>query len=260
MAGPKDLGLPPNIPSAAAAKEAGNADRPASSRNQTQNPPPTAAAASQQSSLANTANSSSGNSSNSRSCGSGSSSSSSRANSSSSSEMGRKIRITHTAQPPPSPSASILARSRKKCDGSTRRSLSELLSRNTAIAAGKYACGGKLTPRIREWYPRVKLKAMPASLSLPLTFREATRLKESQIEAGQERDVNMDGVPETRLPWAVRPGADFKIVNNKMWTTMVVAPVLKQVSGVDDSGVDDDGGGGGGGGGGGDGGGAVCVS
>jgi len=78
--------------------------------------------------------------------------------------------------------------------------------------------------------PRIKLKAMNASLTLPLTKRQAEKLKAAQVSAGQERDVNAEGVPETRLPWAVRPDIDFKIVNHKAWSTGVVAPVVKEVS------------------------------
>ena len=214
---------------AAAVTQAENADRSSSSTANPVRPPPAVTAG--ESSSADTAaavvaaavNANTHN-------GSSSGSSCSSSGGSRSSGSGMQIGITHIAPPGPLVAADTKKR-QKTCDGSTRRRLSELLSRNTGVAAGKYACGAKLEPPQRAWFPRIKLKAMPASLSLPLTSREAIRLKESQIDAGQERDVNADGAPETRLPWAVRPGADFKIVNNKLWTSMVVAPVLKKVGG-----------------------------
>ncbi|CAN0261911.1 unnamed protein product, partial [Ectocarpus sp. 8 AP-2014] len=102
------------------------------------------------------------------------------------------------------------------------------------VSAGKYATGRTIDPRKPDpsmpqaCMPRIKHKAMSASLTLPLGKRQAERLKAAQVNAGQERDVNVDGVPETRLPWAVRPDVDFKIVNHKAWSTGVVAPVVAQ--------------------------------
>lgn len=118
--------------------------------------------------------------------------------------------------------------------------MSQLLSSNR-VAAGKFATGRAFDPRNRKkgveetmlpqaCMPRIKLKAMSGSLALPLNKRQAEKLKAAQVSAGQERDVNADGVPETRLPWAVRPDIDFKIVNHKAWSAGVVAPVVREVS------------------------------
>ena len=220
-------GLPNPSGTAAAVAEVENADR-SSSTNFIRLPPPaTAAVPSSADAVADAAAAAAASAADANTDNDSSSGSSSSGRSRSSCNGGQ-IRLTHT----PLSGPLVADTKRQTCDGSTRRRLSKLLSRHTVVAAGKYACGAKLEPQQREWFPRIKLKAMPASLSLPLTSREATRLKESQINAGQERDVNMDGAPETRLPWAVRPGADFKIVNNRIWTSMVVAPVLKQVGGV----------------------------
>lgn len=116
-----------------------------------------------------------------------------------------------------------------------RQKLSRLLSSNL-VASGTFATGKTFDPRIhgneempQACMPRIKLKAMGSSLALPLTKRQAEKLKLAQMSAGQERDVNADGVPETRLPWAVRPDIDFKIVNHKAWSAGVVAPVVRQV-------------------------------
>lgn len=114
-----------------------------------------------------------------------------------------------------------------------RLRLSQLLSKD--VASGRYATGRIIDPRRRDpsmpqaCMPRIKLKAMGNSLALPLSKRQTDKLKAAQVDAGQERDVNADGVPETRLPWAVRPDADFKIVNHKAWSTGVVAPAVKEV-------------------------------
>lgn len=118
----------------------------------------------------------------------------------------------------------------------TRQELSRLLSRNL-VASGTFATGKAFDPRRmstcpdmpQACMPRIKLRAMTSSLALPLSARQADKLKEAQVSAGQERDVNADGVPETRLPWAVRPDVDFKIVNQKAWSAGVIAPVVRQV-------------------------------
>lgn len=125
-------------------------------------------------------------------------------------------------------------RLQRRASNPARLRLSELLS-NNLVSAGNYATGRTIHPRTPDpsmpqaCMPRIKHKAMTASLTLPLGKRQAERLKAAQINAGQERDVNADGVPETRLPWAVRPDVDFKIVNHKAWSTGVVAPVVAQV-------------------------------
>lgn len=114
-----------------------------------------------------------------------------------------------------------------------RPQLSELLSRN--VASGQYATGRAIDPRYPDvsmpqaCMPRIKHRTMTSPLALPLSKRQSERLKAAQVHAGQERDVNPDGVPETRLPWTLRPDADFKIVNHKAWSTGVVVPAMKQV-------------------------------
>ena len=117
-----------------------------------------------------------------------------------------------------------------------RHRMSQLLSSNL-VAAGRFATGRSFDPRTKSveempqaCMPRIKHKAMSGSLALPLTKRQAEKLKAAQVNAGQERDVNAEGVPETRLPWAVRPDNDFKIVNHKAWSAGVVAPVVREVS------------------------------
>lgn len=117
-----------------------------------------------------------------------------------------------------------------------RQQLSRLLSRNL-IASGTFATGRAFDPRKsstcsdmpQACMPRIKLRAMASSLALPLGDRQADNLKEVQVSAGQERDVDADGVPEVRLPWAIRPDIDFKIVNQKAWSAGVIAPVVRQV-------------------------------
>lgn len=138
----------------------------------------------------------------------------------------------HSSSPPPPKHGRDVGRRR---EADPRQKLSQLLSSNLA-ASGTFATGKTFDPRkkgIEEMpqacMPRIKLKAMNSSLALPLSKRQAEKLKAAQVSAGQERDVNADGVPETRLPWAVRPDIDFKIVNHKAWSAGVVAPVLRQV-------------------------------
>eukprot|EP00903_Cladosiphon_okamuranus_P021368 g19638.t1 len=138
-----------------------------------------------------------------------------------------------SSPPPPAPQHAYPAGARREVG--PRHKLSQLLSRNM-VAAGTFATGKTFDPRKKDneempqaCMPRIKLKAMGSSLALPLTKRQAEKLKAAQISAGQERDVNADGVPETRLPWAVRPDIDFKIVNHKAWSAGVVAPVVRQV-------------------------------
>ncbi|CAB1120415.1 unnamed protein product [Ectocarpus sp. CCAP 1310/34] len=131
-------------------------------------------------------------------------------------------------------SASKRRRRPQRASNPARLRLSELLS-NNLVSAGKFATGRTIDPRKPDpsmpqaCMPRIKHKAMSASLTLPLGGRQAEKLKAAQVNAGQERDVNVDGVPEKRLPWAVRPDVDFKIVNHKAWSTGVVAPVVAQV-------------------------------
>lgn len=120
-------------------------------------------------------------------------------------------------------------RRRRRVDSTARDKLSGLLARH-AVAAGKFACGGTLDPEEWPCLPRIKQRSMISSISLPLVHREAEKLKAAQIKAGQGLDLNEDGMPETRLPWAIRPEIDFKIVNHKIWTTKVVAPVVRKVS------------------------------
>lgn len=120
-------------------------------------------------------------------------------------------------------------RRRRRVDSTARNKLSGLLARH-AVAAGKFACGGTLDPEEWPCLPRIKQRSMISSISLPLVHREAEKLKAAQIKAGQGLDLNEDGMPETRLPWAIRPEIDFKIVNHKIWTTKVVAPVVRKVS------------------------------
>lgn len=141
--------------------------------------------------------------------------------------------------PPPPQHGSAAVERRHRVD--PRQELSRLLSSNlTTVASGRFATGRAFDPRLKSTtsceggmpqacMPRIKLKAMASSLALPLSSRQADRLKEAQVGAGQERDVNADGVPETRLPWAARPDVDFKIVNHKAWSAGVVAPVVRQV-------------------------------
>ena len=139
----------------------------------------------------------------------------------------------HASPPPPAQSAHAAERRR---EAGPRQKLSQLLSSNLLVASGAFATGKAFDPRrkgIEEMpqacMPRIKHKAMGSSLTLPLSKRQAEKLKAAQVSAGQERDVNADGVPETRLPWAVRPDADFKIVNHRAWSAGVVAPVVRQV-------------------------------
>ena len=126
-------------------------------------------------------------------------------------------------------SGALDRRRKRRIDSTARDQLSGLLTRH-GVAAGKYACGGTLDPEEWPCLPRIKQRSMCASLTLPLGPREAEKLKAAQIKAGQGLDLNEDGKPETRLPWAIRPEADFKIVNHKIWTTKVVAPVVRKVS------------------------------
>ncbi|CAM9436341.1 unnamed protein product, partial [Scytosiphon promiscuus] len=131
------------------------------------------------------------------------------------------------------PSSSLSRRQGARHGVDPRPLLGELLSRNAA--SGQYATGRRIDPHEHDpslphaCMPRIKHKAMSTSLALPLNKRQSERLKAAQVKAGQERDVNADGVPETRLPWALRPDVDFKIHNHKAWSTGVVAPVVKQV-------------------------------
>lgn len=76
--------------------------------------------------------------------------------------------------------------------------------------------------------PRIKLKwSNQTSLSLPLTPSGAESLKRALLSAGQEREAGEDGAPETRLPWAVRPGEDFRVVNCAVWKKVVTGIVEK---------------------------------
>lgn len=122
----------------------------------------------------------------------------------------------------------------------TRNRMSDLLSRQYhQVASGNYVCGGTLDSKTWPFLPRIKHKSMPTSLQLPLASGEVNRLKKAQTKAGQGRDCNVDGEEETRLPWAIRPELDFKIVNYKVWASNVVTPLVKKVrltiarSGVD---------------------------
>lgn len=136
-----------------------------------------------------------------------------------------------SSPPPPQHGRAVAGRCREV---GPRQNLSQLLSSNL-VASGTFATGKTFDPKkgVKEMphacMPRIKLRAMTGSLALPLSKRQAEKLKAAQISAGQERDVNADGVPETRLPWAVRPDIDFKIVNHKAWSAGVVAPVVRQV-------------------------------
>lgn len=138
---------------------------------------------------------------------------------------------------PPLPSATVTMPLANTATGdsdissnNTRNRMSDLLSRQYhQVASGNYACGGTLDSKTWPFLPRIKHKSMPTSLQLPLAAGEVNKLKKAQIKAGQGRDCNVDGEEETRLPWAIRPELDFKIVNYKMWASNVVTPLVKKV-------------------------------
>lgn len=126
------------------------------------------------------------------------------------------------------PTAPPERRRRRRSDTTARNQLSGLLAQH-GVASGRYACGATLDAVVWPWMPRIKQKIMSSCLTLPLSTREAEKLKAAQIRVGQGLDLNADGQPETRLPWAIRPETDFKIVNYKVWTTKVVGPIVKKV-------------------------------
>lgn len=107
------------------------------------------------------------------------------------------------------------------------------------IAQGAYACGGQhpdsgfaATASCPPLLPKIKLKAGGASLLLPMSQREADRIKSALVNAGQSRGLNAEGSTERRLPWAARPEEDFRVVNGGAWRAQVVAPILKKVMGA----------------------------